>query len=59
MRLSAPTPSWSHQPQENWLKERGTVVRLRLDCRGDGWDPWILTGEVDTAGDGLRTVEIP
>jgi hypothetical protein len=26
-------PAWSHQPQENWLSERGTLIRLRLDCR--------------------------
>lgn len=52
-------PAWSQQPQENWLKERGTVVRLRLDCRRDGWEPWTLTAEIDTAGDGPHTVTVP
>ena len=52
-------PSWSQQPQDNWQKERGTVVRLRLECRREGWDPWILTCEIDTGGDGPGTVEIP
>jgi hypothetical protein len=52
-------PSWSQQPQENWQKECGTMVRLRLEARRDGWDPWVLTCEVDTAAEGLSTVEIP
>jgi type II secretory pathway pseudopilin PulG len=52
-------PSWSHQPQENWLIERGTLVRLRLDCRRDGLQPWTLTGEIDTAGEGPHTVSVP
>jgi len=34
-------------------------VRLRLECRRDGWGPWILTCEIDTSGDGPGTVEIP
>jgi hypothetical protein len=52
-------PPWSQQPQDNWLKERGPVVRLRLECHRDGWDPWTLTCEIDTSGDGPGTVEIP
>jgi type II secretory pathway pseudopilin PulG len=50
-------PSWSQQPPENWRRERGTVVRLRLECRCDGWDPWVVTCEVDP--DGQSKVEIP
>jgi hypothetical protein len=52
-------PPWSSQPQENWLKERGTVVRLRLECHRDGWEPWILTAEIDTGGGGPCTVAAP
>jgi hypothetical protein len=52
-------PSWSSQPQENWQKERGTVVRLRLYCRRNGWEPWPLTAEVDITGEGPRTVTVP
>jgi hypothetical protein len=52
-------PSWSSQPQENRQKERGTVVRLRLDCRRDGWEPWTLTPELDIAGEGPRTATVP
>jgi hypothetical protein len=52
-------PSWSQQPPESWRQERGTVVRLRLECRRDGREPWTLTCEIDTAGDGPRTVEVP
>jgi type II secretory pathway pseudopilin PulG len=50
-------PTWSQQPYENWRRERGTVVRLRLECRRQGWDPWVLTCEVDP--DGESKVEIP
>jgi len=50
-------PSWSKQPYEHWQRERGTVVRLRLECRRDGWDPWAVTCEVDP--DGQSKVEIP
>ena len=32
-------PSWSQQPQDHWLTESAPVVRLRLECRRDGWDP--------------------
>jgi hypothetical protein len=29
-------PSWSQQPVENWRRERGTVLRLQLDCVREG-----------------------
>jgi hypothetical protein len=50
-------PSWSQQPQQNWQKERGTVLRLQLECQLEGWEPWTLACEIDT--DGQNTVEIP
>jgi hypothetical protein len=43
-------PPWSRQPQPDWLREYGTLLRLRLECRREGWDPWTLTCEIDTAG---------
>ena len=60
-------PRWSAQPLENWRKERGTVVRLQLECFRDGWDPWSLPCEVDTTdirnvasvSMGPVTVEVP
>jgi hypothetical protein len=55
-------PQWSQQPTENWRRERGTTVRLQLECHRDGWDPWTLTGEVSTvavAGAPGGIVEIP
>jgi hypothetical protein len=52
-------PPWSQQPMENWQHERGTVVRLRLECQREGWEPWTLTCEIDTAGEGAKTVEVP
>lgn len=39
-------PRRSQLPIENWRQERGTLVRLRLECRRDGWEPWVLTGEI-------------
>ena len=50
-------PSWSQQPPGNWRRERGTLVRLRLECRRDGWDPWVVTSEVDP--EGQSKVEVP
>jgi hypothetical protein len=41
-------PSWSQQPIENWRKERGRTVRLRLECHREGWESWILACEVET-----------
>jgi hypothetical protein len=55
-------PPWSQQPPEDWRRERGPVVRLQLECRRDGWDPWTLVGEVSTgaaAGVPSGVVEIP
>ena len=53
-----PPPPWSHQNPEDWRQERGTVLRLKLECRRDGRTPWTLTTEVDTDGN-LNTIEVP
>jgi hypothetical protein len=42
-------PLWSQQTPEDWRREQGTVIRLQLECRRDGWDPWTLAGEVSSA----------
>jgi len=42
-------PRWSQQPRENWRRERGTVLRLQLECQREGWEPWSLAGEVETS----------
>jgi hypothetical protein len=52
-------PPWSQQSTQDWWRDRGTLVRLRLECRRDGWEPWVLTGEIDIIGNGLTTSEIP
>jgi hypothetical protein len=52
-------PQWSQQAQPDWLRERGTLLRLRLECIRDGEEPWILTGEVDTAPGGRGRADIP
>lgn len=51
-------PRWSQQPVENWRRERGTIVRLQLDCIREGWNPWSLACEIDTAP-GAASVELP
>jgi len=51
-------PHWSQQPVENWRRERGTFVRLQLDCVREGWSPWSLAGEVDTAA-GAANIVLP
>lgn len=51
-------PSWSQQPIDNWRQERGTVVRLQLECSREGWEPWTLPCEINM-GPGWDTVEVP
>jgi hypothetical protein len=58
LELTRP-PTWSQQLTDSWRQARGSVVRLRLECRRDGREPWTLACEIDTAGNGLRTVEVP
>lgn len=50
-------PQRSSQSQPDWQRERGTALRLRLHCQRDGWEPWTLACEIDTAG--TTSVDIP
>lgn len=43
-------PTRSQQPQENRRKSGGRCCGSGMECRRDGWEPWILAGEVDTPG---------
>ena len=52
-------PPWSQRTTEDWQRERGTVVRLRLECHRDGWDPWTLTCAVDVSRGYSDAVEVP
>lgn len=52
-------PQWSAQPLENWRHERGPAIRLQLECRRDGWEPWTLTCEFDTSAPAGTVVEVP
>jgi hypothetical protein len=43
-------PRWSHQTVQEWLKERGTVLRLTFQCRRDA-ATWTVVGEIDIQTD--------
>jgi hypothetical protein len=49
-------PRWS-QPAA-WRAQVGTVLRLQLEARREGYEPWTLTCEIDAAGES-PTVEVP
>lgn len=48
--LTSP-PSWSSWLQEAWQGRMGTWVWLRLEARLEGWEPWPLLCELDSAAD--------
>ncbi len=56
--LEATTPpprsSWN---REQWLAQVGSTLRLRMESRKEGWDPWIAVGEIEAA-DARTEVEI-
>jgi len=52
-----PPRQWSRELSE-WQDEVGTVLRLQLEARREGYEPWTLTGAIDVAGES-RTVEVP
>jgi hypothetical protein len=49
-------PKWSHQTVQDWLKERGTVLRLTFQCRKDT-STWTVVGEIDFQTD--NSVVVP
>ena len=55
-------PSWSSWVQGQWQVWVGTWLRLRLEARREGWEPWTRLCEIDSAADsghGRATVEVP
>lgn len=42
-------PSWSQQSPQDWSREQGMLVRLSVECRRDGWEPWTLPCELDAS----------
>jgi hypothetical protein len=40
-------PRWPGWDREGWQRVVGPMLRLRLECRRDGWPPWILPCEID------------
>jgi hypothetical protein len=51
-------PRWSEQSSTAWRAQVGTVLRLQLEARREGYEPWTLTCEIDAAGES-PTVEVP
>jgi hypothetical protein len=51
-------PSWAPAEPEAWQIRVGAVLGLRLEARREGWEPWTLPGQVDSAAEST-TVEIP
>lgn len=51
-------PQWSQRPPAEWRAQVGTVLRLQLEARREGYEPWTLTCEIDVAG-GSLTTEVP
>lgn len=58
--IMSPTspPSWSGWEPGDWLEWVGTWLRLRLEARREGWEPWTLTCELDLAAEPAM-VEVP
>jgi hypothetical protein len=51
-------PQWSAWSAENWRARAGTVLRLQLESRREGWEPWLLPCEINTSA-GTSPVEVP
>jgi hypothetical protein len=53
-------PSWSALAEEPgaWQLLTRTLLRLQLEARREGWEPWTLACEIDST-DEQTTVEVP
>jgi hypothetical protein len=52
-------PRWSEQTTEQWHAWMGNYLRLRLECRRDGHEPWLLTVEMTIDDQGVGFTEVP
>lgn len=52
-------PSWSHQPIEAWRDQMGPLLRLQLECRRDGHEPWSLPVEMRIDHEGFGFANVP
>jgi hypothetical protein len=52
-------PSWSQQSVESWQAQMGTLLRFTLECRRDGYKPWVLPAELAFDGLGTASTGIP
>jgi hypothetical protein len=51
-------PGWSAWSVEDWRSRVGMLLRLQLEARREGWEPWSLPCELDTSA-GAPDVEVP
>jgi hypothetical protein len=51
-------PSWAQWTQEGWRQAVGPMLRLELECRREGWAPWVLRCEMKIE-DGVGYTGIP
>ena len=53
-----PPPRWSGWGAAQWRSRAGMLLRLQLEARREGWEPWSLPCELDTSA-GAPDVEVP
>jgi hypothetical protein len=51
-------PRWSGWNRSGWQQAVGPMLRLRLECHRDGWEPWSLPCEMKIEDGGAWT-EVP
>jgi hypothetical protein len=56
MEVTRP-PKWSAESLDDWARRCGPLIRLQLDCRREGMEPWSLPVEVDSVTG--KAVEVP
>jgi hypothetical protein len=52
LEMTYPPPGWG--TRQLWVARVGSTLRLRVESRKEGWDPWIAVGEINVAD--ARTV---
>lgn len=55
--LEPSLPSRNHAP-DTWRQQVGTALRVRIDTRKAGLDPWVAVGEVETTDEEARSIEL-
>lgn len=50
-------PKWWGRGLDAWRRDQGRTIRLQLECRRNGWEPWSLPCEVDCVS--MDEIEVP